>query len=165
MKRFFKITLVSVTSPLLIVLIAALGCSPNRELSSEERKAAREAEVTSFARANRATVVPQISSGVTLDWQRALGGPHRTYAFIGVVADIFKRDEKYFLKVADMDHDLRWIVQCSETEADEIHKQQNAAPDDLIAVEVLSVSPVDSEDSITEVTGTLRKFQLSTTPL
>jgi hypothetical protein len=88
------------------------------------------------------------------------------FAFHGSVEDIFERDNKYFLKVSDIDHKLLWMIQCSEAEADEVRSQRDKAlEDDLIVAEVTEIRPVISEDSITEVAGTLRKFQLSTGPL
>jgi len=57
------------------------------------------------------------------------------------------------------------MIQCSEAEADEVRSQRDKAPEDLILAEVTEIRPVIREDSITEITGTLRKFQLSTGPL
>jgi len=57
------------------------------------------------------------------------------------------------------------MIQCSEAEADEVRSQRDKALEDLILAEVTEIRPVISEDSITEITGTLRKFQLSTGPL
>ena len=87
------------------------------------------------------------------------------FAFHGSVEDIFERDNKYFLKVSDIDHKLLWMIQCSEAEADEVRSQRDKALEDLIVAEVAEIRPMISEDSVTEVTGTLRKFQLSTGPL
>jgi hypothetical protein len=105
------------------------------------------------------------NSGVTLDWQKALRGPQKVFAFRGSVDDIFERNDKYFLKVSDIDHKLLWMIQCSEAEADEVRSQRDKALEDLIVAEVTEIRPVISEDSITEVSGTLRKFQLSAGPL
>jgi hypothetical protein len=57
------------------------------------------------------------------------------------------------------------MIQCSEAKADEVRSQRDKALEDLIVAEVTEIRPVISEDSITEVTGTLRKFQLSEGPL
>lgn len=152
--------------PIVLVLATVLGCSHTHELSPTERQHARDNEVASFANTNDASVVPDIKdSGVTLDWQKALRGPHKMFAFRGSVDDIFERDSKFFLKVSDIDHKLLWMIQCSEAEADEIRNQRDKALEDLIIAEVSEIRPMISEDSITEVIGTLRKFQLSAGPL
>lgn len=147
-------------------LIAVLACSHSHELSPGDRQHARDDEIASFAKANDASVVPDIKdSGVTLDWQKALRGSRKTFAFRGSVDDIFERDGKFFLKVSDIDHKLLWMIQSSEAEADEVRSQRDKALEDLIVAEVTEIRPVISEDSITEVTGILRKFQPSTAPL
>ena len=152
--------------PIVLLLVAVLACSHTHELSADERQHARDNEVASFAKTNGASVVPDIKdSGVTLDWQKALRGPQKLFAFRGSVDDIFERDNKYFLKVSDIDHKLLWMIQCSEAEADEVRSQRDKALEDLIVAEVAEIRPMISEDSVTEVTGTLRKFQLSTGPL
>jgi len=152
--------------PMVLLLVAVLACSHRHELSADERQHARDNEVASFANANGASVVPDIKdAGVTLDWQKALRGPHKMFAFRGSVDDIFERDDKYFLKVSDIDHKLLWMIQCSEAEADEVRSQRDKALEDLIIAEVTEIRPMISEDSITEVTGTLRKFQPSLGPL
>ena len=162
MSNRFTLALILCATSLLVTSL--LGCDHERVVSAGEREKARDKEIVSFAMVNGAAIVPRISSGVTLDWQRALE-TQRTYAFFGTVVDIFKKDDSYFLKVADMDHDVRWVIQCSESEADKVRTQQNVAADDLIAVRVAEVHPVDGEDSITEITGTLQKFEPSKTPL
>jgi len=152
--------------PIVLLLVTVLACSHTHELSADERQHARDNEVASFAKTNGASVVPDIKdSGVTLDWQKALRGPQKLFAFRGSVDDIFERDNKYFLKVSDIDHKLLWMIQCSEAEADEVRSQRDKALEDLIVAEVAEIRPMISEDSVTEVTGTLRKFQLSTGPL
>lgn len=149
-----------------LLLAIVVGCSHKHELSPDEREHGRDDEVASFAKANGASAVPDIKdSGVTLDWQKALRGPNRLYAFRGSVDDVYERDEKYFLKISDVDHKLLWLIQCSETEADEVRSQRNKALEDLIVAEVTEIRPMISEDSITEVAGTLRKFQVSAAPL
>jgi hypothetical protein len=149
-----------------LLLVAVLACSHRHELSADERQHARDNEVASFANANGASVVPDIKdAGVTLDWQKALRGPQKAFAFRGSVDDIFEQDDKYFLKVSDIDHKLLWMIQCSEAEGDEVRSQRDKALEDLIVAEVTEIRPVVSEDSITEVIGTLRKFQLSEAPL
>jgi hypothetical protein len=154
----------SVTVALLFV--AVLGCSHKPELSPDERQHTRDNEVASFAKSHGASVVPDFKdSGVTLDWQKALRGPNKLFAFRGSVDDIFEKDDKYFLKVSDIDHKLLWLIQCSEAQADEVGSQRNKVLEDLIIIEVTEIRPMISEDSITEVTGTLRDFQLSTAPL
>ena len=87
------------------------------------------------------------------------------FAFRGSVDDIFERDQKYFLKVSDIDHKLLWMIQCSEAQANDVRSQRDKALEDLFVAEVTEIRPVISEDSITEVTGRLRKFQLSAVPL
>ncbi len=57
------------------------------------------------------------------------------------------------------------MIQCSEAEADEVRSQRDKSLEDLIVAEVTEIRPVISEDSMTEVAGTLRKFQLSAAPL
>lgn len=152
--------------PVALLLVAVVACSHTHELSPDERQRARDNEVASFAKTNGAIVVPDIKdSGVTLDWQKALRGPQKMFAFRGSVDDIFERDNKYFLKVSDIDHKLLWMIQCSEAEADEVRSQRDRALEDLIVAEVAEIRPMVSEDSITEVTGTLRKFQPSAGPL
>lgn len=152
--------------PIVLLLAAVLGCSHSHELPLDERQHARDNDVASFANTNGASVVPEIKdSGVTLDWQKALRGPNKMFAFRGSVDDIFERDNKFFLKVSDIDHKLLWMIQCSEAEADEIRSQRDRALEDLIVAEVSEIRPMISEDSITEVIGTLRKFQLSAGPL
>ncbi len=149
-----------------LLLVSVLACSHKHEVSADERQHARDNEVASFANANGASVVPDIkNSGVTLDWQKALRGPRKVYAFRGSVDDIFERDDKYFLKVSDIDHKLLWMIQCSEAEADEVRSQRDKAEEDLIVAEVTEIRPTVCEDSIAEVIGTLRKFQLSAGPL
>jgi hypothetical protein len=151
---------------IVLSLITALACSHKDELSSVEREKARDAEVASFAKDSGVSLVPDIKdSGVTLDWQKALRGPQKAFAFRGSVDDIFEKDDKYFLKVSDIDHKLLWMIQCSEAEADEVRRERDGALEDLIAAEVTEIRPMISEDSITQVTGTLRKLRPSTAPL
>ncbi|MGA9392703.1 MAG: hypothetical protein WBV69_19905 [Candidatus Sulfotelmatobacter sp.] len=150
----------------LLMVGAVLACSHRHELSADERQHARDNEVASFANANGASVVPDIKdAGVTLDWQKALRGSANVFAFRGSVDDIFERDQKYFLKVSDIDHKLLWMIQCSEAQANDVRSQRDKALEDLFVAEVTEIRPVISEDSITEVTGRLRKFQLSAVPL
>jgi hypothetical protein len=152
--------------PIVLLLVAVLACSRTHEPSADDRQHARDNEVVSFAQANGASVVPDIKdSGVTLDWQRALRGPQRAYAFRGSLDDIFEKEGKYFLKVGDIDNKLLWMIRCSEAEAHEVRSQRDKALEALLVVEVAEVRPMVSEDSITEVIGTLRKFQLSAAPL
>ena len=152
--------------PTVLLLIAMLACSRTHELSANERQHARDAEVASFANTNGANVVPDIKdSGVTLDWQKALRGPTKVFAFRGSVDDMFERNDKYFLKVSDIDHKLLWMIQCSEAEANEVRSQRDKALEDLIVAEVTEIRPAISEDSVTEISGTLRKFQVSVGPL
>jgi hypothetical protein len=126
----------------------------------------RENAVASFAKANGAKVVPDFKDfGVTLDWQKSLRGPDKLFAFLGSVDDIFERDNKFFLRISDIDHKLLWVIQCSEPEADDIRSQRERALEDLFLVEVTEIRPMIGEDSITEVAGTLRRFQVSTGPL
>lgn len=147
-------------------LFGALACSGKHELSGAERQQARDREVQSFASANSAGLVPDIKgSAVTLDWQKALRGPNKTYAFRGSVDDMFEKDGKYFLNVSDIDNKLRWIIQCSEAEAEEARSQRDKAFEFLLVAQVTEIRPVTSEDSITEITGTLRKLQPSNAPL
>ena len=151
---------------IVLSLTMALACSHKHDLSSDERQHARDNEVASFANANGASSVPDIKdSGVTLDWQRALRGPQKAFAFRGSVDDIFEKDGKYFLKVSDIDHKLLWMIQCSEAEADEVRSQHDKGLEDLVIAEVTEIHPMISEDSIRQVTGTLRKLQPSTAPL
>jgi hypothetical protein len=72
------------SAPIVLLLVAVLACSRTRELSADECQHARNNEVASFAKTNRASVVPDIKdSGVTLDWQKALSGPQKVFAFRG----------------------------------------------------------------------------------
>lgn len=155
----------SATIGVVLLLVSGFGCKHTHDLSPSERQQAREREVASFAQANGATPVPDITEdAVTLDWQTALPGPHKIVAFLGSVDDIFEKDAKYYLRVSDIDHKLLWIVECSELEANQIRGQRDKALEDLIVVQVGDIRPMVSEDSITEISGTLRKFQLSNAP-
>lgn len=156
-----------VSVPLMLLLVGLLACTRTHELSAAERRHARDIEVASFATFNDASVVPdsKTSAAVTLDWQRALRGPHRAFAARGSVDDIFEKDGKYFLKVSDIDNNLLWMIQCSETEADDVRRQRDRTLEDLIVVEVSEIRPTSGEDSTMEVIGTLRKFQPSMAPL
>jgi hypothetical protein len=90
---------------LVVALLSGLACSGKHEPSQAERQQARDTEVQSFAIANSAALVPDIKgSAVTLDWQKALRGPNKTFAFRGSVDDIFEKDGKYFLNVSDIDN-------------------------------------------------------------
>jgi hypothetical protein len=149
-----------------VLLVAGFACTRKHDLSPEERQRARNGEVASFANANGASVVPDIrESGVTLDWQKALRGPNKTFAFRGSMDDIFEKDGKYFLKVIDIDNKLLWVIQCSEAEAEEVRGQHDKTLESLLVADVAEIHSVSSEDSTTEVTGTLRKFQPSKAPL
>jgi hypothetical protein len=98
--------------PLTILLFLGTACSGKHGLSKAERQEARNRELQSFASANSAALVPDIKgSAVTLDWQKALRGPSKVYAFRGWVDDIFEKGGKYFLNVSDMDDKLLWIIQ------------------------------------------------------
>ena len=151
--------------PLTILLFLGTACSGKHGLSKAERQEARNRELQSFASANSAALVPDIKgSAVTLDWQKALRGPIKVYAFRGWVDDIFEKGGKYFLNVSDMDDKLLWIIQCSEAEAEDVRSQHNKIFESLLLVEVGEIRPVTTADSSTEVTGTLRKFQPSKAP-